>query len=240
MIGASLGQNALRDGLIAGGAGLLFVMIFLVLFYGLLGLIADVALLIYGLLLAGIVLLIPVTMTLPGIAGTILTIGVAADANIVIFERIKEEVRVGKSIRTAIAIGYQKGFRTIVDANVVTLITAAILYISTTSSVKGFALMLLIGVITSIFTAVVATRAMLSLMAGFKFMSGKRVMGNLGTRRPVEEVRPDRQDAAVVRDLGDRHRDRRLQPRHPGPERGHRLHRRLQDRVHDPAGAHDR
>ena len=132
-------------------------------------------------LLAGIVLALDVTMTLPGIAGTILTIGVAADANIVIFERIKEEVRVGKSIRTAIAIGYQKGFRTIVDANVVTLITAAILYVSTTSSVKGFALMLGIGVITSIFTAVVATRAMLSLLAGLKFMSSKRVLGNIGT-----------------------------------------------------------
>jgi SecD/SecF fusion protein len=181
VIGASLGQDALRDGLIAGAAGLIFVMIFLIIFYGFLGLIADIALLIYGVLLAGIVLALDVTMTLPGIAGTILTIGVAADANIVIFERIKEEVRVGKSIRTAIAIGYQKGFRTIVDANVVTLITAAILYVSTTSSVKGFALMLGIGVITSIFTAVVATRAMLSLLAGLKFMSSKRVLGNIGT-----------------------------------------------------------
>jgi SecD/SecF fusion protein len=181
VIGASLGQDALRDGLIAGAAGLLFVMIFLIFFYGFLGLIADIALLIYGVLLAGVVLALDVTMTLPGIAGTILTIGVAADANIVIFERIKEEVRAGKSIRTAIAIGYQKGFRTIIDANVVTLITAAILYVSTTSSVKGFALMLGIGVITSIFTAVVATRAMLSLLAGFRFMASKRVLGSIGT-----------------------------------------------------------
>jgi SecD/SecF fusion protein len=181
VIGASLGSDSLRNGLIAGAAGLVFVMIFLLIFYGFLGLIADIALLIYGVLLAGVVLAIPVTLTLPGIAGMILTIGVAADANIVIFERIKEEVRAGKTIRTAIATGYSKGFKTIIDANVVTLITAFVLYVSTTSSVKGFALMLLIGVITSIFTAVVATRAMLSLLAGMRFMSSPRVLGSVGT-----------------------------------------------------------
>src|SRR4029077_2057725 len=111
-VSATLGSDALRNGLIAGGAGLLFVMIFLIFFYGFLGVIADIALIIYGIILAAIVLLIPVTMTLPGIAGTILTIGVAADANIVIFERIKEEVRAGKTIRTAIGTGYRRGFRT--------------------------------------------------------------------------------------------------------------------------------
>ena len=112
-------------------------MIFLIVFYGFLGVIADIALIIYGLLLAGIVAALPVTMTLPGIAGTILTIGVAADANIVIFERIKEEVRAGKSIRAAIATGYRRGFHTIIDANVVTLITAGILYAAATSSVRA-------------------------------------------------------------------------------------------------------
>ena len=151
-ISATLGKDSLRNGLIAGAAGLLFVMIFLIVFYGFLGVIADIALIIYGALLAGVVLAWPVTMTLPGIAGTILTIGVAADANIVIFERIKEEVRAGKTIRTAIATGYRRGFKTIIDANVVTLITA-----------------------------VVATRAMLSLLAGFSFMSSPRVLGQIGT-----------------------------------------------------------
>ena len=240
VIGASLGQDALRDGLIAGAAGLIFVMIFLIIFYGFLGLIADIALLIYGVLLAGIVLALDVTMTLPGIAGTILTIGVAADANIVIFERIKEEVRVGKSIRTAIAIGYQKGFRTIVDANVVTLITAAILYVSTTSSVKGFALMLGIGVITSIFTAVVATRAMLSLLAGLKFMSSKRVMGNIGTgdRWKKYDLIGKTKLWFAISAIADRHRG--LQPGDARPQRGHRLHRRVEDRVHDAGGALDR
>ncbi|MDX6548874.1 MAG: SecD/SecF fusion protein [Gaiellales bacterium] len=180
-ISATLGKDSLRNGLIAGAFGLLFVMVFLIVFYGFLGLVADIALIIYGVLLAGVVLAWPVTMTLPGIAGTILTIGVAADANIVIFERIKEEVRAGKTIRTAISTGYRRGFKTIIDANVVTLITAAVLILVATSSVKGFAVMLLIGVITSIFTAVVATRAMLSLLAGFSFMSSPRVLGQIGT-----------------------------------------------------------
>ena len=181
LVSATLGENSLRDGLIAGAAGLVFVMIFLVAFYGFLGLIADIALVIYGLLLAGIVAALPVTMTLPGLAGTILTIGVAADANIVIFERIKEEVRAGRSIRAAISTGYRRGFHTIIDANVVTLITAGVLYAAATSSVKGFALMLLIGVLTSIFTAVVATRAMLGLLSGFAFMASPRVLGAIGT-----------------------------------------------------------
>ena len=181
LVSATLGENSLRDGLIAGAAGLIFVMIFLIVFYGFLGVIADVALVIYGLFLAGIVAALPVTMTLPGLAGTILTIGVAADANIVIFERIKEEVRAGRSIRAAISTGYRRGFHTIIDANVVTLITAGILYAAATSSVKGFALMLLIGVATSIFTAVVATRAMLGLLAGFRFMAAPRVLGAIGS-----------------------------------------------------------
>ena len=181
VVSATLGKDALHSGLIAGIAGLIFVMIFLLVVYGFLGLIADIALIIYGLLLAGIVALLPVTMTLPGIAGTILTIGVAADANIVIFERIKEEVRAGKSIRAAISTGYKRGFHTIIDANVVTLITAGVLYATATSSVKGFALMLLIGVITSIFTAVVATRAMLGVLGRFKFMANPRVLGAVGS-----------------------------------------------------------
>ena len=104
---------------------------------------------IYVALLYAAVLLLNVTLTLPGIAGLILTIGVAADANVVIFERIKEEVRAGKSVRAAIAGGYQKGFHTIIDANVVTCITALVLFLIATAGVKGFALMLLIGTLLS-------------------------------------------------------------------------------------------
>src|SRR6266545_3426050 len=136
--------------------------------------------------LYGAVLLINATLTLPGFAGLILTIGVAADANVVVFERIKEEARAGKSVRAAIAAGYAKGFHTIIDANVVTAITALVLFLVATAGVKGFALMLLIGTGISLITAVAATRAMLGLLAGFRWFD---------TPQPqlVEDVRSDAQ-----------------------------------------------
>src|SRR5439155_3008442 len=109
-------------------------------------------------------------------AGLILTIGVAADANVVIFERIKEEVRSGKSVRAAVAAGYTKGFRTILDANVVTAITALVLFAVATAGVKGFALMLLIGTIISLVTAAAATRAMLGLLAGLTWFHKPRLL----------------------------------------------------------------
>src|SRR5258705_12642339 len=124
------------------------------------------------------------TLTLPGFAGLILTIGVAADANVVVFERIKEEVRAGKSMRAAIAAGYAKGFHTIIDANVVTAITALILFAVATAGVKGFALMLLIGTVVSLITAVAATRAMLGLLAGFRWFANPRFMGATATEIP--------------------------------------------------------
>ncbi len=109
-----------------------------------------------------------------------MTFGVAADANIVIFERIKEEVRAGRSMRAAIAQGYKKGFATIVDANVVTAITAAVLFVVATASVRGFALMLLLGTVLSLLTAVLATRAILVLLAGFGWIDNPRLMGATG------------------------------------------------------------
>ena len=105
--------------------------------------------------------LIPITLTLPGIAGLVLTIGVAADSNIVIFERIKEEVRAGRSMSSAISAGYRRGIATIIDANVVTLLTAFILFVLATAGVKGFAFMLGVGTIVSLLTAVVFTQALL-------------------------------------------------------------------------------
>jgi SecD/SecF fusion protein len=124
-------------------------------------------------------------MTLPGFAGLILTIGVAADANVVIFERIKEEVRAGKSVRAAIAGGYRKGFNTIVDANVVTMITAAVLFMAATGGVKGFALMLLIGTLISMVTAVAATRALLGVLAGFRWFNNPAFMGASAQKIPA-------------------------------------------------------
>jgi SecD/SecF fusion protein len=182
-VSATLGRKSLRQGLIAGIAGLAIVMTWMIVYYRFLGLIADLALLIYAGLFYALILLIPVTLTLPGIAGLILTIGVAADANVVVFERIKEEVRLGKSVRAAISGGYAKGFRTIVDANVVTLITAAVLWVSSQASVKGFAFLLGLGVLVSMFTAVAATRAMLGLLGGFRWFNNAAFMG--ATAKPV-------------------------------------------------------
>ena len=141
-VSATLGQQALDQGLAAGLAGFAIVAVFLLVFYRVLGMIAVVALGIYALYLFALIKLIPVTMTLPGIAGLILTIGVAADANIVVFERVKEEIRHGRSISAGIAQGYKKGFATIVDANIVTLLVAFILFILATAGVKGFAFVL--------------------------------------------------------------------------------------------------
>ena len=181
-VSATLGKDSLRQALIAGIIGLLVVMIYLVVFYRLLGVVADIALLIYAAFFYGLIVLIPITMTLPGIAGMILTIGVAADANVVIFERIKEEVRLGKTVRAAISSGYTKGFRTIIDANVVTLITAGVLFMAGTGSVKGFAFTLAVGVLVSMFTAVLATRAMLGVLSGFRWFNNAALMGASGQK----------------------------------------------------------
>ena len=129
-----------------------------------LGVIAVVAMAIYALYFFALIKLIPVTLTLPGIAGLILTLGVAADANIVIFERVKEEIRAGRSIMAGIATGYKKGLTAIIDANVVTIMVAFILFVLATAGVKGFALTLGLGVIVSLFTAVLATQAILGTM----------------------------------------------------------------------------
>ncbi|MGH2451638.1 MAG: protein translocase subunit SecF, partial [Candidatus Limnocylindria bacterium] len=184
-ISATLGEDSLREALIAAIGGLLAVALFLLLVYRFLGVVAIVGLGIYGVFLYGAILAFNVTMTLPGIAGIILTIGVAADANIVIFERIKEEVRAGKSVRAAIATGYRKGFATIVDANVVTMITAAVLFAAATGAVRGFALMLLMGTLISMITAVAATRALLGVLAGFRWFNNPAFMGASAQKIPA-------------------------------------------------------
>jgi SecD/SecF fusion protein len=181
-VSATLGQQALDQGLIAGAAGLAVVILFLLTFYRVLGLVASMALGIYGVYLFALIKLIPVTLTLPGIAGLILTLGVAADANIVIFERVKEEVRAGRAIPAAISAGYKKGLTAILDANVVTLMVAFILFILATAGVKGFALVLGLGVIVSLFTAVVATSAILGVLARSRLMAGPQALG-AGTQR---------------------------------------------------------
>jgi SecD/SecF fusion protein len=179
-VSATLGKSSLHEAILASIAGLLIVAVFLLLLYRFLGLVAVLGLAIYGLLYYAAILIFNVTLTLPGFAGLILTIGVAADANVVVFERIKEEVRAGRSVRAAVSAGYGKGFHTILDANVVTVITAMVIFLIAVADVKGFALMLLIGTVISLITAVAATRAMLGLLSGFKWFDSPRFMGAQG------------------------------------------------------------
>jgi preprotein translocase subunit SecD len=176
-IGPTLGTESLRSGLIAALVGLGLVLLFLVAVYRVLGVVADLALLIFAFLLWGLIVAIPVTVTLPGIAGIVLSIGVAADANIVIFERIKEEIRRGKTPRTAVQAGYEKGFRAILDGNITTLITAFILFALSSGSVRGFAVLLSIGVVLSMFTAIVVTRALLGVVSSRGFHLSAGMMG---------------------------------------------------------------
>ena len=153
------------------------MVLFLLVFYRVLGVIASVAMGIYGLYLYAIVELIPIVLTLPGIAGMILTLGVAADANIVIFERVKEEIRAGRSVGAAISAGYKKGLTAILDANIVTILVAFILFVLATSGVRGFALTLGVGVIVSLFTAVLATQAILYALRGTRLLRSRAALG---------------------------------------------------------------
>jgi SecD/SecF fusion protein len=176
-VSATLGQQALNQGLTAGIAGFIIVALFLLIFYRVLGVIAVVALAVYGVYFFALIKLIPVVLTLPGIAGLILTLGVAADANIVIFERVKEEIRGGRSVMAGIATGYKKGLTAIIDANVVTVMVAFILFVLATAGVKGFALTLGLGVIVSLFTAVLATQAILGAMGKSRMLRSPSALG---------------------------------------------------------------
>ncbi|WP_176487914.1 protein translocase subunit SecD [Candidatus Regiella insecticola] len=170
-IGPTLGAQNITQGLAACLWGLIASIIFMVIYYRKFGLIASSALLVNLVLIVGVMSLLPgATLTMPGIAGIVLTLAVAVDANVLINERIKEELRNGRSIQQAIHQGYQGAFSSIVDANVTTLITAIILYAIGTGSIKGFAITTVIGVITSMFTAIVGTRAIVNLLYG-----GKRI-----------------------------------------------------------------
>jgi SecD/SecF fusion protein len=176
-VSATLGKQALNQGLIAGLVGFAVVCLFLLFFYRVLGAIAVGGLIIYSIYYFALIKLIPITLTLPGIAGLILTIGIAADANIVIFERVKEEIRGGRSVVSGIATGYKRGFAAIVDANVVTFMTAFILFALATAEVKGFALTLGIGTLVSLFTAVLATQAALGTMGQSRLVTHPSALG---------------------------------------------------------------
>ena len=157
-VGASLGADSISKGTLSMAIGLLLVVCFIVFFYKMSGLIASFSVMWTLILLLGVLALLEATLTLPGIAGLILTVGMSVDANVIIFERIKEELRNGKSVRSAIDSGYERAIRTIVDANLTTGIAAAVLYQYGSGPIKGFATVLFWGIIVSMFTAIVVTR----------------------------------------------------------------------------------
>lgn len=183
-IGASLGQDSVESSLKAGILGIIAVLLFMLLMYRLPGLLADVALVIYVLLNMAIFKILPVTMTLPGIAGFILSVGMATDANILIFERMKEEIRNGRSMRLAVEAGFSRAWLAIRDGNLSTLISCAVLYwfgnTFGASVVKGFAVTLAIGVLLSMFTAVTITRTFMRAIltsAGRRLLESRVLLG---------------------------------------------------------------
>ena len=165
-IGPSLGQENIDKGFMSVMIGFIAVLFFMAIYYKVFGLIANVALMTNQVLMVAVLSMLQATLTLPGIAGIVLTVGMAVDANVLIFERIREELRLGNSPQASIFSGYQKAFSTIMDANITTLIAAVILFGFGTGPIQGFAVTLSIGILTSMFTAIVGTRALVNLVYG--------------------------------------------------------------------------
>lgn len=167
VVGPTLGKDSINKSFVAGGVAFVAVCIFMILVYRLPGVIASIALALYGLIFFSGLKLLGATLTLPGIAGFILTIGMAVDANVIIFERIKDERRLGQSLRAAIDAGFDKAFSTIVDSNVSTLIATVVLFWFGTGSIRGFAVTLCLGILVSMFTAITVTRLLLTAVTNF-------------------------------------------------------------------------
>jgi protein-export membrane protein SecD len=163
-ISATLGEHFKDQSLVAGAIGIALVVAFMLIYYRLPGLVATFALFYYTIVVLSIFRLIPVTLTLAGIAGFILSIGMAVDANILIFERMKEEMRIGKALPSAVEAGFGRAWNSILDSNVSSLITATILYLFGSSVIRGFALVLIIGVLVSMFSAITVTRTILRII----------------------------------------------------------------------------
>lgn len=165
LVGPTLGADSLEKSKVAGLYGLAAIFVFMILYYRLPGLLANFTLVVYSILVLGVLAALNATLTVPGIAGFLLSIGMAVDANVIIYERLKEELRSGKTLRASIDSGFDRAFVTIVDANVTTLIAAAVLYYFGTSSIRGFAITLSIGILASMFTAITLTRFLLKTTA---------------------------------------------------------------------------
>ncbi len=167
-VGPSLGKESVEKGIKAGVAGIIIVMLFMAVYYKTAGVIADLALLMNVVLLWAMMILLGATLTLPGIAGFILTVGMAVDANVIIFERIREELRKGRNLFSAVEAGFARAWGTILDSNVTTLIAAAVLFQFGTGPIKGFAVTLSLGILSSMFTAVFVTKVLLDLLVKIK------------------------------------------------------------------------
>jgi preprotein translocase subunit SecD len=167
-VGPALGQDSIESGVEASALGLVLILLFTVVYYRLSGLYAAVALVVNLVLVVGIMSIFRATLTLPGIAGLVLTVGMAVDANVLIFERIREELKTGKTPKAAISTGFSKATWTVLDANITTLITALILFQFGTGPIKGFAVTLSIGIVTSVFAALVGTRLLFQLYPGVR------------------------------------------------------------------------
>jgi preprotein translocase subunit SecD len=176
-VSATLGREFLDRSLIAGAIGILLVMAFMIIHYRLPGVIASAALVYYTLVVLAVFRLVPVTLTLAGIAGFVLSVGMAVDANILIFERSREELRAGKSLPAAIEAGFARAWTSILDSNVSSLITATILFLFGSSVIKGFALVLIIGVLISMFSAITVTRSILRIVVAQDWARKARLYG---------------------------------------------------------------
>lgn len=172
-VGARLGADSLARSVEAGAIGIALVLIFMLIVYRIPGLAADIALCIYTALLIVVMSLMGTALTLPGLAGVVLSIGMAVDANVIIFERIKEEVNLGKSVKSSIRIGFSKALSAIIDGNVTTLISCVVLYWLGTGPVKGFAITLFLGIILSMFTAIFVTRIIVNCFEGIGIKNAK-------------------------------------------------------------------
>lgn len=172
-VGPTLGEEALKTSLIAAAIGVLLIMLFMLIAYRLPGLMADISLLFYIAIVAYIMSEFRINLSLPGIAGIILSVGMAVDANVIIFARMKEELALGKTIRAAVDSGFNRAFIAIIDANVTTIIAAVVLYIFGTGPIQGFAITLGIGTVVSMFTAIFVTKFMLKQMVGLKIKNLK-------------------------------------------------------------------
>ncbi len=176
-IGPTLGRDALNSSIMAALVGFVLVVLFMVGFYRMPGLVASFTLILYTSIILALMVLLKATLTLPGIAGFVLSIGMAVDANVIIFERVKEELRANKMVAKALNHGFSKALKTILDANITTLIAAVVLFQFGSGPIRGFAITLMLGIVTSMFTAIVVTRLILTVLARAKSLANKKLYG---------------------------------------------------------------